>query len=146
MKILKFIFLISIFFALNCKDKYIPYTKGDIFEIFTFSNEFKGVKTYDGMYLYKLRTFIIKNFHDYNDSLIQSFVEEKYAEIDTLYSKIIIIFYKESKYTNVKNLEKNPRDLDRYSQKNDIVYLFERGAFWNSKITRIKYKGTEIIK
>jgi hypothetical protein len=46
-----------------------------------------------------------------------------------------VIFYKSSDITNVAHLKENPRDIDRYSQENDMLfyYVWLNGKFYERK-------------
>jgi len=41
------------------------------------------------------------------------------------FTNFTIVFYKSSDMTNVLHLKSNPRDIDRYSQENDMMYSYK---------------------
>jgi hypothetical protein len=78
------------------------------------------------------------------DSLISKFFFKKIKD-STIgkYDQISFTFYKESKFTNANNLIKNPRDLDRYSQQRDLIWMY----YWykrSNKIIAYKFKNGKI--
>lgn len=91
--------------------------------------------------------FIIKGYKDNSETLrsIDSFVNNNKGKMPDDNTQYDMIFYKESSITNIGHLTANPRDLDRYSQNNDMIYDYN----WtnNGKLfTRYKYKNGKIIE
>lgn len=92
--------------------------------------------------------YIVKNYDDNVETqkLIDSFV---YALSDTNFKRstsISIGFYKESSITNPEHLAKNKRDLDRYSQKEDMIYTYYKTFCKNNGYPwiKVKYKNGEL--
>ena len=89
--------------------------------------------------------YIVENYKDnnYSEKQIDSFAFELAKGKVNNYASFAIDFYKASKYTNLKNLKANPRDLDRHSNTEDLVYNYywSQGAF----LGRSKFKNGEII-
>lgn len=87
---------------------------------------------------------------DYNsssssiDTSISSYVKKIIDTIKGNYNQIGFSFYLRSKITNEEHLKKNPRDLDRYSQENDLLWMYTWEKKKN-KMTRFKFKNGEII-
>ena len=86
-----------------------------------------------------------KNVRPYSiDTLISNFVKNIKDSIRGEYDQISFTFYKESNVTNENHLKENPRDLDRYSQQNDMIWMYN----WQKKTNKIvayKFKDGEII-
>lgn len=59
------------------------------------------------------------------------------------YDQYILQLYKESSKTNLINLKKNPRDLDRYSDVKD--HLFDYVWYNNKFIGKQKFRNGDII-
>jgi hypothetical protein len=80
-----------------------------------------------------LQYFIIRGYSDNRESLnqVDSFADKIKSADYADYPQYELIFYKESGQTNVGNIAKNPRVIDRYSQDNDLVltYTWSRGKF-----------------
>src|SRR5690606_11734426 len=135
-------FIIVIFLCIQCNP-----TSSDKIAIVPFDllNN-RDTFTYRGEILFnKSEYFLIKNYskgkstEDYIDSFVNA---NKDSNLDK-YSNYGITFYKESAKTNIQNITKNPRDLDRYSQKHDLVYKYKwiNGKF----IYRFKFKNGELV-
>lgn len=80
-----------------------------------------------------LQYFIIRGYSDNRESLkqVDSFAKKTRSADYVDYPQYELIFYKESGQTNVDNIAKNPRVIDRYSQDNDMVltYTWSHGKF-----------------
>ncbi len=110
--------------------------KHSIVEIYTFT------KTEQSNY--KIRRFILNNFEKDFENLILRYTDSLKQQIDTIFNQIDYVFYKESKITNFEHLNKNPKDLDRYSQDKDMILIITK--YKESKnIYVTKYKNGEII-
>jgi hypothetical protein len=140
-KVYLLMFIISGFCA--CKAQK-PFTEKDIVEL---QHQYTKVDTSNKinvagqvMYRFKERYFIINNFDDFNDTLVTGYAKKRFDEIDTLIRTIDICFFKASEYTNIEHLQKTPRDIDRYSSQNDLVYRFRREPYKTSPIQMFKYK------
>jgi len=113
----------------------------DIIEL----ESFKRFVTLDGKPSINL-TFLVRSQIKKSmiDSTISKFVRQNIDAFSTEFSQIGLSFYKESKITNEKNLRDNPRDLDRYSQENDLLWVYN----WNKEksfMTRTKFKNGKIV-
>jgi hypothetical protein len=81
----------------------------------------------------KFESYLISGYEDSQefeiklDSFACNFKDSTYTKYDQ-YSKI---FYKKSEFTNNEHIQKNPRDIDRYSQENDLQYSYtwHKGQF-----------------
>jgi len=128
--------LFSISFSASCQ-----YQRLEIVPLSIFNNSDTTLKVNDTM-IFNGYTYIVKNYRDNSETekTIDSFV---YAMKDTSYKKrtsVVITFYRESAITNLEHLSKNKRDLDRYSNKNDIIYTYSRTYYGN------KYAGWQKLK
>lgn len=92
--------------------------------------------------IYSAQYFTVTNYFDDNetDLLVMNFIKGFKKNLSKNIDQWNISFYKESKITNTKNLLSNPRDLDRYSQENDLIYTFS-GDKVTDNIFRTKYKN-----
>lgn len=74
--------------------------------------------------VYSTRYFLLKNnsWKNLKDSAFIQYLDTMKREGLTQAS---YAFYKESTITNEINLMKNPRDLDRYSQSDDLLLVYE---------------------
>lgn len=102
--------------------------------------------TIDGKnYPSKFQYYIIKDYSD--DSLtaqgIRKFISTQLPVDLKKYNQYGMIFYKESAETNIDNINKNPRIIDRYSQNHDMV-LYSEWNFGKFFITR-KYRNGKTI-
>lgn len=78
-------------------------------------------------------------------SQIDSFVT-KYTdrnEFSPFTNEIRMYFYKETKKTNLIEIKKNPRELDRYSNAHDLIYYYAV-KLNGSKVWK-KYKKGKVI-
>lgn len=101
------------------------------------------IKTDSSLYINSFRYFIIKekNLKKLKDSAFLPFVDTMNRNGIT---QAGFLFYKESNKTNAQNLKENRKDLDRYSQQNDL--LFEYLWVSNQKKWLIfKYKDGQIL-
>ncbi len=92
---------------------------------------FKGKKV-----MHKTASFIISNWKEDKKSLhaLDCFVISSIDSNIYSYGQYTMIFYKESDITNIRHLSENPRDLDRYSQDNDMIYNY---IWFNGKLSMI---------
>lgn len=58
------------------------------------------------------------------DSSIKEYVRKSIDTIKGKYDCITLAFYKKSDNTNEAHLKKFPKDLDRYSQRNDLLWQY----------------------
>jgi hypothetical protein len=98
--------------------------------------------------IYYNNLFLVSNFRNNKkvELSIDSFVV-KYTS-DNCYSantdEIRLYFYKETSKTNLTEIKKNPREVDRYSDRHDLVYCYII-KLDGSKV-REKYKNGEVIE
>lgn len=89
--------------------------------------------------------FLVLNFKDNYESqvFLDNFIKQKRDVIFSDYDQYSIVFFKESKETNVKNLSEDKRVLFRYSNQHDRIYEYHwiTGKF----ISRWKIKNGEIV-
>lgn len=135
-----------LFLANTCSKKKHTYKDTDLTEFYTYTqtdtSKYKeGATT---MYMYKVRRFYVDPFINYNDHFFSAFAAKRVTEIDSPFKDIHIIIYKKSSITNIEHLSKFPRDLDRHSQNNDMLYIFSTSTFGN-RIYMTKYKNGESI-
>jgi hypothetical protein len=67
----------------------------------------------------------IKNVNGSVINAIDSCAKALAGENIIKYSNLSIIFYKRSDVTNKAHLKENPRDIDRYSQDNDMIFIYK---------------------
>lgn len=94
---------------------------------------------------YKNEYFLIRNYREGKkaEDLIQNFVNENRAIDLDKFTQYDMVFYKESKITNINHLQAHPRDLDRYSQQHDLLFdfMWSEGKF----LKRYKYRDGKMI-
>ncbi|WP_421945961.1 hypothetical protein [Pedobacter sp.] len=90
--------------------------------------------------------YVVQNYQSKNKSehQIDSFVNTFISKIPKGIMHYNLVFYKESSKTNVKHLKVHPRDLVRYSQDNDLIYIY----YWNMNRPLIRniWENGEIIE
>ena len=95
--------------------------------------------------LYYSAIYIVKNYSDHKKSQMQidSFAMNLGNKNQTRYNSYLLMFYRESAITNLKNLKENPRDLDRYSDIKDhrLDYHWSGGTF----LGKMKYRNGVMI-
>lgn len=82
---------------------------------------------------------IIVNNYQSRDEIkkaIDSFAFAKAKNYKDGFNDVLLIFYKASKITNKAHLKENPRDLDRYSENNDMLFTY---AWQNGKFKGKRY-------
>jgi hypothetical protein len=88
----------------------------------------------------KMEFYLVKNFYDNPEieKYIDSFARSTDINQIKIYSDYIMKFYKESSQTNVENIKRNRKIIDRYSQSHDQIYNY-RWRFGNGpSITKIR--------
>lgn len=79
------------------------------------------------------KAFIVNGYIDneHAKAQIDSFAKNEGEKVKNLYYSVNLDFYRYSEVTNIKNLNKNPRELDRYSSIHDYVFRYKwvRGKF-----------------
>ncbi len=115
-----------------------------IFESIPYLNRIDSLISKDTV-ITKQESFLVENFIDNSETegLVDKFVQTHIKSNDIVTIDYLITFYKKSAKTNLENLKKNPRDLDRYSQQHDLIYQYSwsKGKF----IARYKFKNGNII-
>ena len=129
-----------------CKGQPLTFLKEDSIKELTFLRQTDTFKGKDKNELAYGRSYVINTKMNAPeiDTLIGRFVRSEIVNIKDTFDQIILTFYKESDITNETHLKENPRDLDRYSQNNDMIWSFN----WEKKSNHIysyKYKNGEII-
>ena len=76
------------------------------------------------------------------DSFVVGFIASKTYSSKT--ENIRLYFYKESSKTNLVAIEKNPREVDRYSNEHDLVYCYT--VKLNGEKLREKFKNGDVIE
>ena len=122
-------------FLCACKEeviKFIPLTQFD--DASDVTDNGRPVKK-------KHLNFIIMGFEDNKrvEKLTDSFALKTATGELKDYNSYSIVFYKHSDITDVEYLKSNPRDIDRYSQDHDMVYIYE----WSNGKLLVKNKFNE---
>lgn len=92
--------------------------------------------------------FLVSNYKDSKkialqlDSFVQAYTSKKNYPQST--EEIRFYFYKETSKTNLIEIERNPREVDRYSNEHDLIYYY--AVKLNKEMVREKYKNGEIIE
>jgi hypothetical protein len=128
------------FLMISCITKKINFVPLEKF------NRYDSLDSENGKVIYhKSDYYIVENFQGFkqSESTIDSFINTLNIEKFKKVSDYQIVFYKASNKTNLKNLSENPRDLDRYSQDNDmiLIYYWVNGKF----LGKTKWKNGEIF-
>ncbi|WP_295650169.1 hypothetical protein [uncultured Mucilaginibacter sp.] len=93
----------------------------------------------------KQECYLIENFTEDSISVktVDDFVNTHKDSVLKKYANYYITFYKKSSQTNIENIRKNKRIIDRYSFDNDLIYNY----FWaqGKFICRFRYKNGELI-
>ncbi len=75
------------------------------------------------------------------DSFVIEYTSSKSYPYNT--EEIRLYFYKETKKTNLKAIKQNPREIDRYSNEHDLIFMYIIDNKGNT--VRTKYKnGVEV--
>ena len=89
--------------------------------------------------------YIMENYRDnsYCNRMVDSMAHALGNASDKNLHSYTLLFYKKSNITNVAHLVENPKDLDRYSYENDLVfdYYWSAGHF----MWRYKYKNGKTV-
>lgn len=139
-KILFFLGFTFSYLMISCITKKINFVPLEKF------NRYDSLDSENGKVIYhKSDYYIVENFQGFkqSESTIDSFINTQNIEKFKKVSDYQIVFYKASNKTNLKNLSENPRDLDRYSQDNDMILIY---SWMNGKfLGKTKWKNGEII-
>lgn len=134
------LFCLSVCALCACKEKeirFVPLTQFDYVNK-SFDN---GKQIVD-----KRLNFIIVDYSDNKKTtlLIDSFALKTAGDDFKNYTNYSLTFYKYSNITNIEHLKANPRDIDRYSQDNDMIfdYNWSDGKF----LLRKKIKNGRVVE
>lgn len=124
----KYFFILAISYGcLSCKREkisFIPLTQ---------YNSIDTIYSNNDTFITKRLYYIINNYYESDEtfSSIDSCVKVVAGTNPKQFTNLSIVFYKASDVTNVLHLKNNPRDIDRYSQENDLMfsYKWENGKF-----------------
>ena len=90
-------------------------------------------------------SYIMENYRDnsYCNRIVDSVAHALGNANSKKFSSYGLSFYKKSDITNVEHLVENPKDLDRYSYENDLVfsYYWSAGRFMSED----KYKNGKFV-
>lgn len=144
MKYLKLISIALIVF-LSCKNK-VKNDADNIIKELDFLKKVDTLRIAEKISLHQSRYYIVdKNIEEKDrDTLIKVFVQKFNNTLSDTLVAFDLLFYKESETTNESHLKSDPRDLDRYSQDNDLVWNY----FLNKtkkQISGFKFKEGKII-
>ena len=108
-------------------------------------NRIDTIRSGVNVYFWKSKHYLVSGYQDDSETekKIDILVCEGIDSVESIYGDYSIYFFKESKITNNANLYLNPRDLARYSQDNDYIYLYR----WNygNFAYKEKHKGLKIM-
>jgi hypothetical protein len=102
----------------NVNLKFVPLTQ---------FNYLDSTRNANGKMIYnKIDNYIVENFRDNKKSAltIDSFANSLKNESFKKVSGYQIVFFKHSSITDINHLRENPRDLDRHSQDNDLIRVY----------------------
>lgn len=98
--------------------------------------------------IYYNNFFLVSNYRNHKqvemelDSFVINFTSNQHYAEKT--EDIRLYFYKESSKTNLLAIERNPREVDRYSNAHDLVYCYI--VKLNGSTVREKFKNGEVIE
>lgn len=137
----KFCLLILVINIYACKS---TTKKLKIVPISFFNFEGKHKSNGDTLF-WKNEFYLVCNYYEdkINDSIIENYAKKFSDTSSKVYSEVVLTFYKESKQTNMKNLLKNKKILEKYSDEYDKIFVFN----WvNSRnLYKYKYQNGQII-
>lgn len=132
--------LISLFFFLSCQQN-----KEITFEPFYVVNFYDSIEIENKKYLKKRIAYLIENYQETLESemKIDSFVCLNIDPLKKYLDYYSILIYKKSKITNNDHIKADPKDIDRYSQENDLLYIYD----WSDGdfASKMKYNGKAFI-
>ena len=120
MKSYLYLLVISLAFF-SCKRKEVSFTP---------LNQYENIDTVyseDKVFINKQLLYIINNYNDGDEALkaMDSCAKVVAGTSPKGFTNFSIIFYKSSDMTNVSHLKETPRDIDRYSQENDMMLSYD---------------------
>lgn len=95
---------------------------------------------------YKEDIYIVKNYGDNleNERAVDSLAYRNRAKDLANYTSYTIVVYKHSDATDIDNLKANPKDFERESFLNDMIYIYRwSNGTWSSKM---KFKGRDTVE
>lgn len=100
-----------------------------------------------GTTLLKSEAFLVQNYCENSSSnkVIANFVNNIKDSSINSYGDYAISFYKESEKTTLKEIKENLKIIDRYSNQNDLIFIYHYSSAvkgWN----RYKLKNGEVIE
>ncbi|MEI6569627.1 MAG: hypothetical protein WCR20_23320 [Verrucomicrobiota bacterium] len=130
----------------SCKMPNNIFNKQLITEVY-FLSKYDTIISENKISTYFSKIYIVdKNISEANqDSIIKTFVLIEKKRLKVTADQIDFIFYKESNITNEVHLKKFPKDLDKYSQDNDMVWSFRWHPKYGDKMFSLKYYKGEIV-
>lgn len=139
---MKYILLFLFCFGCTSINDGITISKFDLLSHVS-SQEYKGETIKD-----KYNYYLVENYKDNSDcdSAIVNFV--KAQKRDTAYKSEYFTFYRLSDITNEAHLKENPRDLDRYSADNDLLFQiikYQLPKDKNNPNIITKYRNGEMV-
>lgn len=96
--------------------------------------------------VYKSKKYLIQGYGDDKniEAVIDSFAFKERRDDVQSYTQYTLVFYKESQETNIENIKKNSKVLDRYSQNHDMIFTYE---WWgDTNLTKHKFRNGELIE
>lgn len=137
-------FFISILFLQSCAtQKPIKIT-----EFSTYTIAVDTTFTLGKELVYYDNFFLVANYSDNNktqseiDSFVVNYISQNKYSAKT--EEVRLWFYKETKKTNLVEIKKNPREIDRFSNQHDLVYGYYLKI--NNDNKREKYKKGNVIE
>lgn len=100
----------------------------------------------------RVQYFIVRGFSNDKECLrqVDAFAEKSKSSDYANFPQYEIVFYKESDQTNLNNIAKDPRVIDRYSQEHDEVlsYKWSNGKFISRQTIKdgMPQEGTDKIE
>lgn len=98
--------------------------------------------------IYYNNFFLVSNYRNNQrverkvDSFVVGFIAANKYSANT--NEIRFYFYKETRRTNLVDIERNPREIDRYSNQHDLVYYYAVKS--NGNTVREKFKNGQVIE
>ena len=125
------LFLAIVAFLYSCKREEVSFVMLKQYE------SLDSIRTGNEIYIVKHYSVVVNNYRedDKVTASIDSFAHVLMGSKPYKYVNLSIVFYKSSDVTNVEHLKENPRDIDRYSQDNDMIYVYEwsKGNLWRKE-------------
>jgi len=137
-------FYLIILIINNCKH----IDKPEIIQFTTYTKEVDSFVSLDKMLVNYYYFFLVKNYSTKKDviSRIDSFVNNflDTSKFSPSREEVRVYFYKETSKTNIESIRANPREVDRYSNKNDLVWCYTLHR--NNFVEKEKIKNGEVVE